>query len=233
MTRARLHAMRTRGVDERLAAFIAVAVALFLALLAAALLPARAHAQLAPDAPRLISPHGSGGLGFHWVRTEAFPDDDGALLVTWAMPALPTGMRLRGGVGRGAGGANAVMGGIDFQVPLHRGPKRAWTLDLDWQSGLGFSAGDYSILTLPAGLSGSASWSAGQVWVAPFLTAGATADLRLGDEAPEKEFRVDPTAEVGLDLAFDAARRVVLRAAHVWGERQSVSLGVAVRPTRR
>jgi hypothetical protein len=191
------------------------------------LFPAALAAQIAPDSPRLISPHGSGGLGVHWVRSDAFPSDAGALLVTWAMPALPDGVRLRAGAGRGAGGANAVAGGIDLQLPLRRSGK-PWALELDWQTGLGLSAGDYSIITLPVGLTGGVAWTSGSVWIAPFASVGLAADLRLGDNAPAKEFSVDPTLEAGLDLALDEERRVVLRAATVWGERQALSFGVAV-----
>lgn len=38
--------------------------------------PSEAMAQIAPDTPRLVSPHGSGGLGVHWVRAETLPGDD-------------------------------------------------------------------------------------------------------------------------------------------------------------
>lgn len=192
-----------------------------------AILPALAQAQLAPDAPRLVSPHGSGGVGVHWVRSDAFPGDQGALLVTWALPSLPAGMRLRAGGGQGAGGRSAFAGGIDFQAPLRRRPA-PWALELDWQAGLGIAAGDYSLITLPVGLTGGVSWQSGTVWIAPYASAGASADLRFGDRAPDREFIVDPTLELGLDLAFDAERKVVLRAATVWGERQAVSIGAAL-----
>ncbi len=200
---------------------------LFRAVLALAAAPAVAAAQLAPDAPRLISPHGSGGASVHWVRSDNYPGAQGALLATWAMPAMPRGMRLRAGAGQGAGGASAFFGGIDYQVPLRRSTGQ-WGLDIDWQAGLGLSAGDYSLVSLPVGLSGGLSWTSGTVWVAPFVSGGVAADLRMGDEAPGKEFVVEPILEAGLDLAFDIERRVVLRAASSFGDRSAVSLGFAV-----
>ena len=195
--------------------------------LALTLLPSLAAAQLAPDSPRLVSPHGSGGLGVHWVRAATLPGDDAALVATWAMPGLPAGMRLRGGAGKGAGGVNAAFGGIDYQRPLMRGaaPRR---FDLDWQSGVGVSIGDYTLVTIPVGLTGGVSWSSGTVWMAPYVTAGVAADLRLGDQAPAREFDVSPSLDVGLDLSFDIERKLVLRAAAAFGARQAVSLGVAV-----
>jgi len=189
--------------------------------------PSLAAAQLAPDSPRLISPHGSGGLGVHWVRSETLPGDDAAVLATWAMPGLPAGMRLRGGAGKGAGGVNAAFGGIDFQAPLMRGAKPR-PFDLDWQSGVGLSIGDYTLVTIPVGLTGGVSWTSGTVWMSPYVTAGIAADLRLGDEAPEREFEVNPSLDVGLDLSFDIERKVVLRAATSLGDRQAVSLGIAL-----
>ncbi len=219
---------RRAEFETRVSYVVAALIVMLLALaVMVALTPARAYAQIAPDAPRLISPHGSGGVGVHWLRNEAFPGDQGALLVTWAMPALPSGMRLRAGGGQGAGGASAMFGGLDYQVPLRRSAK-PWGLELDWQSGVGISAGDYSLVTLPVGITGGLSWQSGAVWLAPYVTTGVAADLRLGDQAPEKEFVVDPTIEAGLDVAFDRARTVVLRAATIWGERQAVSLGFAV-----
>ena len=203
-----------------------IVMLLFLAVLVA-LTPRPAWGQLAPEAPRLLSPHGSGGLGTHWVNDRADPSSGGALVVTWAMPALPRGMRLRAGAGQGVAGKSSVLGGVDYQVPLVRGAPRTWTLDLDWQSGLGLSAGEYSVLTLPTGLVGSASWRAGAVWLAPFAGAGVAADLRLGDDSPEKEFRVDPAFEVGVDLAFDERRRVVLRAAQGFGARRALAVGAS------
>ena len=186
-----------------------------------------AHAQLAPDSPRLISPHGSGGLGVHWLRAATYPGDEGGLIATWAMPGLPDGMRLRGGVGRGVAGENAAFGGIDLQSSLMRGATlRAFALD--WQTGAGVSVGEYVLITLPLGLSGGVSWTSGDVWIAPYLTAGLAADFRVGDAAPEREFEVSPSLDVGLDVSFDANRRFVLRATTSLGDRQAVSVGLAL-----
>lgn len=192
----------------------------------AALAPADLTAQIAPDSPRLISPRGSGGLGLHLVRAETIPGDDGVLVGTWALPFLPDGMRFRGGAGKGAGQTSAILGGIDFQRPLMR---RTLTgrFDLDWQGGLGVSFGEYALVTVPVGLTGGVSWTSGAVWLAPYVTAGIAADLRLGGQAPDREFEVNPALDVGVDLAFDIERRVVVRAAAALGDRQALSIGLA------
>ncbi len=198
------------------------------ALVAALLVvPAALVAQIAPDTPRLISPHGSGGLAVFYLDPGTLPGDDEALLGTWAMPGLPKGVRLRGGVGRGPGAVDAVFGGIDVQAPLLRG-KAAMPFDLDWQTGVGMSVGDYTLVTLPLGLSGGFSFTSGSVWIAPYLTAGLAADFRLGDDAPEKSFEVSPSLDIGLDLAFDRNRKIVFRSAASLGDRQAVAFGLAL-----
>lgn len=197
-----------------------------LRLLVAIATPTSAAAQLAPDSPRLISPHGSSGLGVHWVRSDALPGSEGALLATWAPAPLPDGLRLRTAMGRGAAGSSAVLGGVDLQVPLRRGGSLR-SLAIDWQSGAGISFGDYTILTIPVGLTGGVSWTSGSVWLAPWASAGFAADMRLGGAAPAEEFVVTPAFEVGADLALDVERRFVFRTAVALGERQAVSLGLA------
>lgn len=194
--------------------------------IAAFMVPAAVGAQLAPDTPRLLSPHGSGGLGIHLLRPETLAGDGDALLATWAMPGLPDGLRFRGGAGRGALGTTAVFGGVDFQSPLLRAT-RDLPFDLDWQTGAGVSVGDYILLTVPVGLTGGVSWTSGAVWFAPYLTAGIAADLRIGDTAPDREFDVSPSLDIGLDLSLDIERRFVLRTAASLGDRQAVSLGLA------
>lgn len=185
---------------------------------------APAAAQLAPDTPRLISPHASGGLGVHQLRANALPGDGLALLVTWAMPGLPPGVRWRAATGRGAGGVSAAMLGADVQSPLHRASTKL-PIDLDWQSGIGVSEGEYTLITMPVGLSGGIAWSAGEVWLAPYANVGIVGDMRVGADAPAEEFAVSTAFDVGLDLSFGTERTIVLRTAAALGQRKAVTLG--------
>jgi hypothetical protein len=202
---------------------VAVLVAVGLSVAA----PAAAYGQIAFDTPRLISPRGPSGLGVYWLRAETLPGDGDGVLVTWAPSALPDGVRLRGGAGEGAGGDLAGFGGFDVQAPLLRGGADL-PLDLDWYTGIGVGAGNYVLVSLPLGLSGAISWSAGSVWLSPYVAAGVAADLRLGEFERAEEFEVLPAADIGLDLALDAARRFVIRAAASIGDRQSTAVGVAL-----
>lgn len=193
-----------------------------------------AQAQLAPETPRMLPPDGPGGLGVHWLRGEVLPGDGDAVLVTWSPSFLPARLRLRGGGGAGVEGEAAGFGGFDVQAPLARG-RRGQPLDLDWYSGLGVGVGQYALVTLPLGLSGGLQWSSGSVWLAPYVSAGVAADLRLGEYENAEEFEVHPAVDVGLDMALDPGRSVILRAATSLGDRQAIAVGLVVgggRPTR-
>jgi hypothetical protein len=200
-------------------------VALLLALFVT-LIPAGAVAQFAPDAPRLVSPQASGGFGVHLVTVPTEPGTDRAVVFTWAPRALPTGLRVRGGAGNGVGEEAAVAIGLDLQAPIYRS-QGALPFLLDWQGGIGLSHGEYGLVSLPMGLSGGVSWQSGSVWAAPYATAGLVADLRSGRNAPEEEFRMRGTADIGIDVSFDADRNLVLRAAHAVAGRRTSSVGLA------
>lgn len=192
-----------------------------------ALFPVAVGAQLAPDTPRMVSPHASGGLGVHWVRAHTLPFDDEAVLVTWAMPGLPDGMRLRGGAGRGAHGGNAFLGGFDLQRPAWRGDSLG-SFIVDWQGGVGASVGDFAVVTVPVGITAGVMIGDGALTLSPYLTAGAVTELRMGDVAPPKRFDVGPAVDAGADIGFDRERRFVLRVAASLGDRQAMAVGFAM-----
>ena len=206
---------------------IPLGLALSIATLLALAAPDPASAQIASDTPRLISPYATGGLGLHLLRPATLPEDEDAALVTWALPGLPSGMRLRGGVGRSREGQRAGFAGLDIQAPLMRRSADV-PIDLEWQAGAGVGVGQYVLVSMPVGLTAGVEWSSGAVWLAPYLSAGLTADLRLGEEAPAEEFGVDPSLDLGLDLSLDRGRRVVLRSAMSLGDRQALAVGLVL-----
>jgi hypothetical protein len=120
-----------------------------------------------------------------------------------------------------------VFGGIDLQSKLLRGSPDL-PFDLDWQAGVGVGVGEYVLVSVPIGLSGGVSWRSESFWMSPYVNAGITADMRLGEDAPERSMDVNPALAVGLDVSFDAARRFVLRTAASLGDRQAVTLGFAL-----
>jgi hypothetical protein len=173
----------------------------------------------------MLGPATPSGFAVHLLRADALPGDGDGLLAQWQAPGLPEGVWLRGGAGTGAGGEDAFFGGVDVRAPLL---ERA-SLRLAWVGGLGASSGSWTVLTLPMGVQAGPVWSAGSVWLAPWVGAGLVMEYRLGDDAPEEAFGAYPSAEVGAELSLDRGRRVLLRVAAGLGDRQAVALGIMVR----
>ncbi len=196
------------------------------------LTPSGAAAQILWDAPRMIGPESPGGVGFYWLRAESLPMDGDAVYATRPAHGKGGAATPRGGLGEGATDELAGFGGIDVRALLAR-HSPSQPLDIGWNAGVGGSYGEYLVVSVPVGLSAGRSWSSGSVWFAPYVGLGAVLDYRRGEEAPDDEFAVEANAEVGLDLAFDAGRRFVLRAAASLGDRQAVSVGLAVGGARR
>jgi hypothetical protein len=193
----------------------------------AAVVPA--SAQIAWDTPRLTGPESPSGLGVYWMRAEVLPGDDDAVFGTWSLPGTGGAVTVRGGLGTGVAEENAAFGGIDLRAPIATHTD-AQPLDLAWSGGAGFSFGEYILASVPFALSAGRSWSSDAVWFAPYVSVGATLDYRYGDSdfVPDEEFEIQATAGLGADMAFDAARRFVLRTAISMGDRQAVSVGLLI-----
>ena len=194
---------------------------------AAAFVPA--SAQVAWDTPSLTGPESPSGLGVYWMRAEALPGDDDAVFGTWSLPGTGGAVTVRGGIGTGVAEENAAFGGIDLRAPIATHTD-AQPLDLAWSGGAGIGVGEYLLASVPFALSAGRSWSSGSVWFAPYVSVGATLDYRYGDSdfVPDEEFEIQATAGLGVDMAFDAARRFVLRAATSLGDRQAVAVGLLI-----
>lgn len=211
---------------------MAVPAVLSLATVAAALTilmlsPSRARAQAPWESPRMLPPDGPGGLGLYYARFSSLPGADHGAAFHWHPPGFPGGLSVRAGAANGAGDRTAGFGGVDFSAPLVR-RSGEMPLDLAWSTGLGVSVGDYVLASLPVGITAGRAWSSGQVRIGPYVGAHAVMDYRAGGSAPEEDFEISPSAEVGLDVSFDEARRVVLRAAAALGDRNALVLGVVL-----
>lgn len=213
----------------RRTSFLALTV---LALVAQAPAPSAASGQIAWETPRMLGPNTEGGLSAHWLQAETLPGDGEAIMVVWQPPGLPDNVFLRGGAGTGAGDSSAGFGGIDVRTPI-ASARPGQPLDIAWIAGAGVGVGEYLLITVPVGLSAGRSWASGNVWFSPYVGVGVAMDYRatLDDEdaVPDQEFDVYPTADIGVDLALDPARRFILRAAASLGDRQATALGVTIR----
>jgi len=189
--------------------------------------PAVVEAQLLWDSPRMIGPESPGGLGVYWMRAGALPGDGDAVFGSWALPGFDGAVSVRGGGGEGAGGETAGFGGIDVHAPLARHTD-SQPLDLEWTGGVGVGVGQYLLVSVPMGVAAGRSWSSESVWFAPYVSLGVALEYRAGDEAPDDEFEVQGAAGVGFDIAFDQARRFVIRAAAELADRQAVAVGLSI-----
>jgi len=187
---------------------------------------AGATAQILPDSPRLLGVLPEDGIGIFYLRPSGLPGDGQAGVVTWQPAGLPHRLRLRVGGGIGAGESEAGLAGIDVKIPLGR---EGGSARIAWTTGLAASYGEWGVISLPVGLMAGAVWSEGSVTLAPWLAVGVGFDLQFGEEAPDEEFEVRPAADLGLDMAFDAARRVMLRGAVSFGDRSAVAVGLVLR----
>jgi hypothetical protein len=188
-----------------------------------------AAAQIAWDTPRLVGPESPSGIGLYWMRAETLPGDHNAVFGSWSLPGTRGAVSVRGGIGTGVAEENAAFGGVDLRAQIAR-HSSTQPLDLEWSGGAGVGVGEYLLASVPVAVSAGRSWASGAVWFAPYLSVGATIDYRYGDSdfVPDEEFEIQATAGVGVDVAFDSARRLVFRAAAALGERQGVAVGLVI-----
>jgi hypothetical protein len=177
----------------------------------------------------LVGPETPGGLGLYWMRAEVLPGDHNAVFGSLSLPGSDGAISVRGGIGTGVDEENAYFAGLDLRAPIAR-HSATQPLDLEWSGGAGASYGEYLLVSVPVAVSAGRSWASGSVWFAPYVSAGATLDYRYGDSdsVPEEEYEIQATAGLGVDVAFDAARRFVFRAAAAVGERQAVAVGLLI-----
>lgn len=193
--------------------------------------PTSARAQFAWETPRMLGPDTPGGFAVHWLQAETLPGDDQGVMVIWQPPGLPEGVFLRGGAGTGAGDETAGFGSIDVRTRITNA-REGQPLDIAWIAGAGVGVGETLLFTVPVGLTAGRSWASGSVWFSPYMGIGAAMDYRrsLDDDIDiDDEFDVYPSADIGVDLSLDPARRLILRVGASLGDRQAIALGAQVR----
>lgn len=189
-------------------------------------------AQVTPETPRLLGSEVPRGFGAYAVEFGALGGDGRGLAFTWTggLPAtVDGGLRLRGGFGEGAGGEDAGFGGVDVWRRL-TSANDDLPVDLLWTTGAGVSVGEWTLVSVPVGISAGVSLAEGSIWINPYVHAGVVFDYRTGDEAPDDEFEVGVATDLGVHVAFDRSRRVVLSAAAGLGDRQALAIGVVLKP---
>lgn len=202
---------------------------LLIAATATLMVPALVSGQIAWDTPRMVGPDSPGGFGLFWLRAGTLPGDGDAAYARLTVPGTGGSFSLRGGFGEGVDGENSAFGGVDLRAPIARHTDTQ-PLDIEWTGGLGVGIGleesGYILGSLPLAIAAGRSWSSGSVWFSPYVSVGGVLEYRYGDEAPDEEFGVDSLIGVGLDVAFDRGRNIVVSAAASVGDRQAISVGL-------
>lgn len=186
-------------------------------------------AQAAWETPRLIGPESPGGLGMFWLRSSALgPELDGGMAI-WSLPGMGGSVALRGGAAVDPDDDVAAFGGVDIRshVATHT---QTQPLDVVWNAGIGAGSrleeGQHVVVTVPMSIAAGRSWTSGAIWLAPYLSIGVAMDVHFGQDAPDDEVEVYPSADVGLDFALDPGRNFVIRVATSLGDRQALAVGL-------
>ncbi len=216
------------GPPQRIVVVTRIVAVALTTLAATAVIASSVTAQVAWEGPRLLGATPPGSFGAHWVDYGTLPGDGMGVLITYAGPGLHDRAQLRGGFAEGAYGASAGFGGIDLWGPL-AARSSALPLDLAWTTGVGAGVGEYAVVTVPIGVTAGRSWSAGKLWISPYVHTGVSIDFRFGDRAPEDEWGTGVAIDLGFLLSLDPARRYSLSASAGLGDRQAVAMGIVIR----
>ena len=187
--------------------------------------PGAASAQIAWEAPLLVSPNAPAGLSFMVAEME--PSEGLAGIVAWRARSAPGGFGLRGGVGEGVGGDLAGFAGLDFSGWILQADAE-FPLNIAWVTGAGIGAGNYVVLSAPLGASFSYTVVSDDIWFNPYVTPYLILSGALGDERPSGDDNLDLgiAVDIGADLAFSSSWAI--RFAASLGDRQALAIGLHV-----
>jgi hypothetical protein len=177
------------------------------------------QAQVAWDAPLLVSPGSPTGWGIYLV--DPWPGSGIGALATWRAGG-PIGFRL--GVAEGWRGDLAVYGGIDMSGPLARHSSE-FPLDVDWVTGAGVSVGESALISFPLGLSMGRVIRADGATFNPYFAPRARLDAWLGDPRPRRGARLNLGVDLGVDLSFQPGWAI--RFGATLGDPDAIAIGIS------
>ncbi len=188
------------------------------ALLAIAILVQPLRAQVAWDAPLLVSPATPSGWGIHLV--DPWPGGGVGVLATWR-DGSSTGFRL--GVAEGWRGETAVYGGVDLsgRVARHSGE---FPLDVDWVAGVGAGIGEGTLVSFPIGLTMGRLLRADGATFNPYLAPRLRVDGWIGTPRRHRGLRMNLGLDLGLDVGLTQGWSI--RFGATMGDPDAVSIGI-------
>lgn len=189
-------------------------------LIAAATFATAGHlqAQVAWESPLLAAPRPPSGLGLHLGDPYG---GDIAFFGTYR----PQGSALEFRVGIADGNADddvSALLGLSFGGLLAT-ETREMPFDLSWVTGVGVGIGDFSILTIPLGISAGHTFQAEGFTFTPYVTPRLVLDAALGEETGDDTdlgFVFDIGIDFGLRRGFDVRFGASL------GDHEAVSIGI-------
>jgi hypothetical protein len=186
--------------------------------LAAALSAVPASAQIAWDAPSLISP--SVPSGFSLFLVDPAGGSLGAL-GTLRHSAGPVGLGYRAAIAEEAGSGDlAASFGIDIAGMLARGVEGS-EVDLAWWWGAGLGIGSETVVSFPLGIVLGWTGSGGEVVLSPYGGGHIVLDIASG---PGDDVDLNGAVDLGMDLVLSSGWMIRFGASI--GDRESLAFGV-------
>jgi hypothetical protein len=216
----------TRVRRSRATSALSAALVVLATLAALAVTAGGAAAQAAWDAPLLIQPRRTDGIGLFLTQ----PEYAGlGAMVTWYGGSETGGFGLRGGLANDNDDNNLTgFGGIDFSG-LIQGWNQDFPLDIGWAAGAGVGFGDDgALITFPAALTLGRRIQEQDVVLTPYFSPRITLDV-ASRSAGERDFpgggsHLGFSLDLGLDLGF--GRTWSLRFGGTVGDHSAVAAGV-------
>ncbi len=182
------------------------------------LMPASAVAQVAWDSPMLASPRQPAGPGLFMI------DPDGGqtgAAGTWWSREGNVGLRL--GLTETAAQQLTVFGGLNAEALLSAASEE-FPLDVSLVAGAGAGVGDWTLVSIPIGVSFGRTVYGDDVSFTPYLTPRIIVDGRFGNTPYNDRLHVATAVDLGLDLRFRP--RWAIRFGGTFGDRDAVALGL-------
>jgi hypothetical protein len=175
-------------------------------------------AQVAWDAPALMSPASPSGLSI--LLFDAHPGDELGVMAMWRNSQAPAGLGFRVGLADDPGGDLAVMAGIDFSASLAR-LDGAGDPSVLWWTGAGIGAGDEFLASFPLGLVFGWRGSSEGVVFLPYAGGHATLDVFTG---PGDDLDIEASVDLGVDVGWSSG--FMARFGASIGGRDAFAIGV-------
>lgn len=180
-----------------------------------------AQAQVAWDAPMMLSPSAPPGWGVYLID----PAPGGGIgVVTGWRGEGPLGYRI--GIAEDPREDLSIFGGIDISGELLRASGDL-PIDIDWIAGAGFGAGDDFLLSFPFGVALGKEMAGEGIWFNPYISPRVILDAYLGEGATEEDLSLNFAVDLGFDVSFDSGWAV--RFAGTIGDREALGIGVSFR----